>query len=372
MKWIPIALCLCTFAAQARSAEKPAPVVALTPKEIADGWIVLFDGQSKFGWLSGGDVKLEAGVLILSGGKSGQMTSTTPMPLSFELLAEGKWIGSGGSSIIVGGNGASLPAGEWGQFRMTCQPKGIGFSFTYERRDLGGEWSKPMGGAGGRRYPPFAQATASIGSVAHIRWIKARPLATESLFNGKNLDGWKAFAGDPKLAAAKFAITADGELSVKNGPGGLLTERQFDDFILQFECKTLGCGAAGGALFRCADGHYQHGYEARIHNVFVGDPARPADFGTGAIYQLAKARKVVSCDGEWFTMTVAAFGPHVATWVNGYQTTDWNDRRQPNADPRQGLRTAKGTLAFHGIDPTTDLLFRNIRIAEIPRPPVRK
>jgi hypothetical protein len=39
---------------------------------------------------------------------------------------------------------------------------------------------------------------------------------------------------------------------------------------------------------------------------------------TGAISNRQKARKVVSSDNEWFTMTVLAQGNHLATWVNGF------------------------------------------------------
>ena len=74
----------------------------------------------------------------------------------------------------------------------------------------------------------------------------------------------------------------------------------------------------------------------------------------------------MSDDNEWFTMTVIAQGRYIATWVNGYQTVDWTDERPANDNPRNGYRAAKGTLSLQGHDPTTDLLFRNIRIVELP------
>jgi hypothetical protein len=57
----------------------------------------------------------------------------------------------------------------------------------------------------------------------------------------------------------------------------------------------------------------------------------------------------------------------MATWVNGYQVSDWTDTRPANDNPRQGLRLAPGTISIQGHDPTTDLLFRNLRLAEMPR-----
>jgi hypothetical protein len=56
----------------------------------------------------------------------------------------------------------------------------------------------------------------------------------------------------------------------------------------------------------------------------------------------------------------------MAGWINGYQVSDWTDTRAPHDNPRKGSRTAAGTLQIQGHDPTTDLSFRNIKIAELP------
>jgi hypothetical protein len=51
--------------------------------------------------------------------------------------------------------------------------------------------------------------------------------------------------------------------------------------------------------------------------------------------------------------------------VNGYQVTDWTDTRPENENPRNGLRVGPGHLSIQGHDPTTDLSFRNLRVAEL-------
>ena len=48
----------------------------LTPKEIADGWILLFDGQTTFGWKIEGEAKVENGVLVLGGSKAAKAETT--------------------------------------------------------------------------------------------------------------------------------------------------------------------------------------------------------------------------------------------------------------------------------------------------------
>jgi hypothetical protein len=113
---------------------------------------------------------------------------------------------------------------------------------------------------------------------------------------------------------------------------------------------------------------YWSGYEVQIRNEYKGDDrTQPVDWGTGAIYGRSATRKVVSNDNEFFTMTINARGGHFGVWLNGYPVTDWEDTRAPAASARQGLKTAAGTISLQAHDPTTDLNFRNIRLATLPK-----
>jgi len=114
-----------------------------------------------------------------------------------------------------------------------------------------------------------------------------------------------------------------------------------------------------------------NGYESQIHNEFKNnDRSLPTNNGTGGIFRRTDARYVNADDKKWFSKTIIATGPHVSIWVNGYQVTDWTDKRKPDANPRKGLRLEKGTIIFQGHDPTTDVLLKNICAKEIaPRRP---
>src|SRR5438874_756540 len=70
---IPILLAALFVAAMGHAAE-PAKPNALTPKEIADGWVMLFDGETTFGWKTEGTVKVEDGKLVLGGEKAASAT----------------------------------------------------------------------------------------------------------------------------------------------------------------------------------------------------------------------------------------------------------------------------------------------------------
>jgi len=155
---------------------------------------------------------------------------------------------------------------------------------------------------------------------------------------------------------------------VKNGPGQIETTREYGDFVLQLKVKCNGKHLNSGIFFRSIAGEFWQGYESQIHNGFNnGNRTLPMDYGTGGIYRRQPARLVVADDFEWFTKTIVASGSFMGTWVNGYPVSSWTDTRPPDPNPRKGLRRAPGTLIIQGHDPTTDLLFSDIRAVELPQ-----
>lgn len=153
------------------------------------------------------------------------------------------------------------------------------------------------------------------------------------------------------------------------GPGCLELAGLWGDFVLQLDVNCRKPLTNGGVFFRSRPGDFLNGYEAQVFNGFVdGDPAKPARWCTGAIDDRKNARRLVSRDGQPFTMTIVATGPHIATWVNGVQVTDWTDTRPPHDNPRQGLRLEPGTIQLQAHDAGTDIEFTNIRIAPRAQP----
>ena len=196
-----------------------------------------------------------------------------------------------------------------------------------------------------------------------FRNIKLKPLGLESIFSGKDLGGWSL----EQTRKSVFSVTPEGTINVKNGPGQLESEGQWADLVMQLEIISSGKALNSGIFFRAVPGDYWVGYESQIRNEMTdGDRTKPVDFGTGGIYNHQAVRRVVSDDFKWFHKTIIADGPHMAVWVEGVQVCDWTDTREPNSNPREGLRLEKGTILLQGHDPTTDLSFRNLRIVEIP------
>jgi hypothetical protein len=359
--------------------EKPKPNT-LTPKEIADGWLLLFDGETTFGWKCHPDaLKVGEGVW--------HVDATALFPtnfLSFDLRFEYKADAhTGFASYLHKRNGALVNDGralpkqaEWKPAAMKVEGGKLWWELEgkekleYDCTDSGSII--------------FSAPGAASAVKLKLRNIKLRPLNMTPLYDGKNLAAWKEFPGKK----SKFTL-ADGAITVKDGPGDLQTLGKYQNFVLQLECISNGKHLNSGIFFRCKDNEYQNGYEAQIFNKFTKEPTQDytveeydpktnkllaknkvkstaVDFGTGAIYRRVPARKEMSKDGEWFGMTIVAHGNHIATWVNGVQVTDWTDNRPKSDNPRTGCRLEAGHISIQGHDPTTNLSFRNFRIAELP------
>ena len=53
-------------------------------------------------------------------------------------------------------------------------------------------------------------------------------------------------------------------------------------------------------------------------------------------------------------------------WINGIQTSDWEDPRPAGNNARRQARLVAGVFSLQAHDPTTNLDFKNIRAVELP------
>ena len=361
----------------------------LTDEEIASGWILLFDGETLFGWTatSQADWKAADGQISVTGGEPGFLRTTSQFG-DFELKVDFRSPAGTNSGVFlrtspnpkdpardcyelnIADEGTSpFPTGSF-VGRQKAEGKHDSTAWqTFHVKAEGGQLTVSIDGQQVLSYSDPKPLGRGYISLQHnqgpvqFRNINLKPLGLKPLFNGKDLSGWTEFPGK----ASKFSVTENGELSVIDGNGQLESQAQFGDFILQIDVKTQGKHLNSGIFFRSIPGEFWNGYESQIHNGYEGDDrTKPLDFGTGGFYRRKPARKVVADDFEWFTKTQVVTGSHMAVWVNGYQVSDWTDSRPADPNPRRGLRTQAGTLIIQGHDPTTDLLFRNIQAAELP------
>lgn len=364
----------------------------LSEDEIRDGWIQLFDGQTFAGWTPTNDVDwhiTDDGFIEASLGEPGLLLTTVPFA-DFELRCD-YWVAKGGNSGIFlrCTPEPTNPTKDCYEFNIFDSRDQFGTGSLVGRtepsaKSLGEEkWRTAVIKVEGNHFTASLDgepvldfkddtdnflASGRIGlqknaGLVKFRNVFVKPLSTTSIFNGTDLTGWHPVPG----SKSEFSV-ADAAISVSNGPGFLESDDAWSDFVLQFEAKTNGDGLNSGVFFRLIPGTEEapsHGYELQIENVFANDDrTQPKDnAGTGAIFRRTKARWVIPNDHEWFTMTLIAHGPRIATWVNGFQITDWEDTRPADANPRRGSKVEAGPISLQGHDPTTNLNFRNLRVA---------
>jgi hypothetical protein len=361
--------------------------VGLSDEELAEGWISLFDGQSLYGWRAAceADWQVKDGAIVVTAGEVGLLRTTTQF-CDYVLRLEYRCGPRTNSGVFLRTSPRPQDPGK-DCYELNIAPPDNPFPTgslvkrqradqvpwrdgwqTLEVTADGGQFTVACDGQPVLTYTdprPLGRGFIGLqhneGEIA-FRNIRLKPLGMQSIFNGQNLDGWKAY---PKMDS-RFRVTEQGELHVENGPGQLETVGSYGDFVLQLESRTNGENLNSGIFFRCIPGDKMMGYECQIHHGYVdGDRSRPADCGTGGIFRRQDARRVVSDDFQWCHITLIAEGPHMATWVDGYQVCDWTDGRKPDQNPRRGLRLQPGTIMIQGHDPTTDLSFRNLRIVEM-------
>ena len=394
MKSLPRILVLAALPTLLLTAQRASPAVnELAPTEITDGWILLFDGATSFGWAPRGDARwdIKDGVIANQPDTGAGMFSTTTEFADFELRLE-FWIDDTANSgvflrcptegDVTAANAIEVnifdPHEQWptgslnGVQRAKGTPKTAGKWNTYHLTAEGARITVRLNGETVTEAtdPRFQRGTICLqqfngkGQVK-FRDIKLRPLGLKSIFNGKDLSGWTVLPDHKSV----FSVTPEGWLNVKNGNGDLQSAGRYGDFVFQLDIISNGTHLNSGIFFRAMPGQFWSGYESQIRNQWEGeDRTKPVDYGTGGVYNRQPARRVVSSDREWFTKTIIATGRHIAVWVNGFQVSDFLDRRPPNENARQGYRDKPGVLSIQGHDPTTDLSFRNLRVAELPPP----
>ncbi len=184
----------------------------------------------------------------------------------------------------------------------------------------------------------------------------------QSLFNGKDLKGWKQLNGQAKYEVKNNEIVGT---TVLNQPNSfLVTEEVYGDFILELEFR-LDAEMNSGLQFRSeSKPDYQngrvHGYQMEI------DPSPRA--WTGGIYDEGRRDWLYPLEynpegkkaykkGDWNKCRIECVGNVLRTWVNGIPTGHVVDNLTP-----------KGFIALqvHSISKPEEegkqIRWRNIRI----------
>lgn len=180
-----------------------------------------------------------------------------------------------------------------------------------------------------------------------------------SLFNGKDLSGWKAATENPE----SFSVQ-DGTLVVKGGRShlfymGPVGNHSFKNFQFQAQVK-LTPGTNSGIYFHTVyeeTGFPTKGYEAQLNNTHKNSQK------TGSLFAVEPVETSLVQDGEWFDYFIEVRGKKILIRINGKQVVDYTEPEQPErAKNMLGRVLGSGTFALQAHDPTCTVYVRNIRV----------
>ena len=182
----------------------------------------------------------------------------------------------------------------------------------------------------------------------------------QTLFNGKNLDGWTLVGGKGPGYVAQDGIL----VCPADGGGNLLTEEEFSDFVFRFEFRlTEGANNGIGIRAPLAGDIAYSGMEIQIldHDapVYQGK-LRPAQCH-GSIYDVVPAKTgFLKETGEWNQEEITAVGRKTKVVLNGVTIVDAD--LDTVTDPailkkHPGLARTTGRIGFLGHG--TQVEFRN-------------
>ena len=188
-----------------------------------------------------------------------------------------------------------------------------------------------------------------------------------TLFDGKNLDGWKASRDNTQFTIAEGAIigTSSGQTHF------LHTVETYGDFELEMEVKLHDTDLNSGLQFRTAVTRENAKGQSResIHGpqVDIGkSPGRSGHIfnqGNGAWITPKEdlVRNELMVNDKWNKLRVLAVGPRIQTWINGKQVADVTDNEAYAKYPSGVI-----ALQVHGVKKSPEKLrhvsFRSIRI----------
>ena len=191
--------------------------------------------------------------------------------------------------------------------------------------------------------------------------LAADPQPWIPLFNGKDLEGWKANENP-----ATFSVK-DGELVVKGDRAHLFYTgkgaAEFKNFELKVEVMTKAKANSGVYIHTAFQdsGWPSKGYEIQVNNSHT-DPKR-----TAGVYGIKDNFEAPAKDDEWFTMLITVKGSSIVTKVNDKVISEWTEPEGWTPPGNfAGRKLSSGTVAIQGHDPGSEVHYRKIEIKPLP------
>jgi len=180
-----------------------------------------------------------------------------------------------------------------------------------------------------------------------------------SLFNGKDLTGWKANESPETFKVEDGKLIANGKRSHLFYVGDV-KNHDFKNFELKAQvlCKPK---SNSGIYFHTAfqdSGWPDKGFECQVCSNAYSDPRK-----TGSLYAVKDVAEAPAKDDEWFDYHIIVKGKSVTTKINGKVIVEWT--QADDYVPKKGFEgrlLGSGTFALQGHDPGSRVEYKNIRV----------
>lgn len=355
-----------------------APVFAqenkLTPEEVEQGWLLLWDGETEFGWEWHGaaDWTFYNGVIAARSGAYGWLGTTTTFG-DFHLKLEFRTAADGNSGVFLRSAREGEPHRTGYELQIyDDQPQGFntGSLVFYEKAppaklrpdvwntyDIIAEGPNYQIVLNGKLVFEGSNPTHLSGVIGlqfnpdkpiEFRNIKLRPLGLNPLFDGSTLNGWT------RTGAGTWSAD-DGFIHSGSGSSQLESEQQFRNVVLQFRHRETS-RARSAIGIRGAAGQAGDGYLINRDGDIIGR---------------SEARGEPVPEDTWSRKTVVAYDKHISVWADGVQVLNYEDTSPEGANSRRQLNTRMGVIGLQGANRENEADFDDIQAAEIQARPSR-
>lgn len=148
--------------------------------------------------------------------------------------------------------------------------------------------------------------------------------SNKSLFNGKNLDGWKVHGTE------KWYVE-NGVLVCESGPdkqyGYLSTDKVYKNFIVTLKFKQEANGNSGVFIRSGIEGTKISGWQVEVAPKGHHTGGIYESYGRGWLIQPKPEDEKELKTGKWNTLKIKVVGDEVTTWLNGRRMVYLKDEK---------------------------------------------
>jgi len=150
------------------------------------------------------------------------------------------------------------------------------------------------------------------------------PQKKVSLFNGKDLTGWKIYGTE------KWYVD-NGELVCESGPdkkyGYLATEKFYKNFDITVEFLQESNGNSGLFFRSTIEGTKISGWQCEVAPKGHDTGGIYESYGRGWLKQIPDDKENILKPGKWNKMRLRVEGDRVQSWLNGKPMVDFTDEK---------------------------------------------